>query len=149
MTKAQAPMTNYPGLTLIGHWDLVIGHSPSGLRGLRRRCRSNLRLLGLLHRYRQLERRLLDRLADDALLQTPRAHSSVTRPAGRRRDLHPLQIRLEFPPADARHLRADAAQIFRLAAVLDLVAHRGLLLAVFALRHRLISLCRHRFTPGF
>ena len=45
------------------------------------------------------------------------------------RDAEPLQVRLELPSRDARDLRADAAEVLRLAAGGDLIADRETLAA--------------------
>src|SRR5262249_3373716 len=53
----------------------------------------------------------------------------------RRRDLHPLQVRLKLPPRNPRHLRAHTPQILRLPARLNLIPHRRLLIAIFTVSH--------------
>jgi hypothetical protein len=109
---------------------------------LGRRWLSFYGLLELLHRDGQLKGRLLDGFANYAFLQAPGANTGVARRAIGRRYLHALQIRLELTPRNAGHFRPDAAQVFGFPAVLDLIAHAGLFLAILTLRHRLNSLCR-------
>lgn len=89
---------------------------------------------------RQLERSLLDGLANDPLLQAASADINGAIGTVWGRDLDALQVWLELTTGDAGDLRTNTAQVLSLTTGLDLITHALFLVAKLALSHRSNSL---------